>query len=173
MLPNNNAYTANYWIEKLQLELHIEGGAYRRSYEAALQLSPTILPNTFHGERPVATAIYFLLQAHQFSAMHRIASDELWHFYYGDALEVYEIKTDGSLLIHLLGNNPAGKEQFQAVVTAGSWFGSKVKAGGGYALVGCTVAPGFHFDDFELGARETLIKQFPQHKEVITTLTRF
>lgn len=173
MLPNNHAYTANYWIEKLQLEQHIEGGAYRRTYEAALQLPQTILPGSFNGDRPVATGIYFLLQANQFSAMHRIASDELWHFYYGDALEIFEIKKEGTLHIHLLGNNPANGEQFQAMVQSGSWFGSKVTKAGSYSLVGCTVSPGFHFDDFELGARETLIEQFPQHKAIITQLTHF
>lgn len=171
MLPNNHAYTANYWIETLQLEQHIEGGAYRRTYEATLQLPQTNLPASFNGDRPVATAIYFLLQANQFSAMHRIASDELWHFYYGEALEIFEIKKDGSLHIHLLGNNPANGEQFQAIVQAGSWFGSKVKKGGNYALVGCTVSPGFHFNDFELANQQDLIKQFPQHKEIITQLT--
>lgn len=173
MLPNNHVYTANYWIEKLQLEQHIEGGAYRRTYEAALQLPKTILPDTFNGDRPVATAIYFLLQANQFSAMHRIASDELWHFYYGDALEVFEIKKEGNLHIHLLGNKPANGEQFQAMVQAGSWFGSKVKTGGHYALVGCTVSPGFCFDDFELAERQSLTALFPQHKEIITQLTHF
>jgi uncharacterized protein len=162
---------AGYWIEKLSLELHIEGGSYRRTYAASLSLSKNQLPVSFHGDRPVATSIYFLLEQHQFSAMHRIASDELWHFYYGDPLIVYEINTNGALIKHILGNNPDNGEQFQCVVRAGSWFGSKIKDGGEYALTGCTVSPGFDFTDFELGRRNELVSLFPQHRETIIMLT--
>jgi hypothetical protein len=164
--------TAAYWIEKLQLTHHIEGGSYRRTYTASFNLAKHNMPSAFHGDRPVATAIYFLLEAEQFSAMHRIASDELWHFYYGDPLSIYEIDSSGNLTEHLLGNNPENNESLQCLVKAGSWFGSNVKKGGNYALVGCTVSPGFDFEDFELGERKDLMDQFPHHAGIIQMLTR-
>ena len=162
---------ANYWINKLQLTRHVEGGSYYRSYCAALHIAQEHLPPAFHGPRPVSTAIYFLLEAQQFSAMHRIAADEVWHFYYGDPLMVYEIDGQGELTCHLLGNDPEQQQQFQCVVKAGSWFGSKTVTGGEYSLVGCTVAPGFDFADFELAEKTTLLQQYPQHAAVINLLT--
>lgn len=164
--------TAEYWIQKLQLTKHIEGGAYCRTYAAQLNISQKELPTSFHGDRPVATAIYFLLEQEQFSAMHRIASDELWHFYYGDPLVIYEIDTGGILTEHRLGNNPEHAESFQCLVKAGSWFGSKPKTGGEFSLVGCTVSPGFDFEEFELGDRKMLTDQFPHHARIIQMLTR-
>ena len=163
---------AAYWINKLQLTQHIEGGSYRRTYSADLMLLQDQLPGNFHGNRAVSTAIYFLLEKDQFSAMHRLAADELWHFYYGDSLIVYEIDTNGELTEHLLGNNPGNNESFQCIIKAGSWFGSKIKTGGEYSLTGCTVAPGFDFEDFELGDRETLIQKYPQHGAIIKMLTK-
>jgi len=164
--------SASYWIEKLQLIRHIEGGSYSSTYTAGLVLPKEQLPEGFHGPRPASTAIYFLLDKNQFSAMHRIAADEVWHFYYGGPLQVYEIDASGQLTIHLLGNNPANNESFQCVVKAGSWFGAVPAPGTEYALVGCTVAPGFHFDDFELAERTALLQQYPQHAGVIEMLTR-
>lgn len=164
--------SAAYWIDKLQLTRHIEGGSYYRTYSSAITIPHQQLPANFKGPRPSSTAIYFLLEHDQFSAMHRIASDELWHFYYGDPLVVYEIDTAGNMQEHLLGNNPGNNESFQCVVKAGSWFGSKTIKGGEYSLVGCTVSPGFDFDDFELGERIDLLKLYPQHEAIITTLTR-
>jgi len=164
--------TTDYWIQALQLQPHIEGGAYARTYCADLIIPQNHLPQAFHGPRPAATAIYFLLQQDQFSSLHRIASDELWHFYYGDPLIIYEIDAEATLTEHVLGSNPMNKECFQYAVKAGNWFGAKLKPGGDYALVGCTVAPGFDFADFDLGARKTLLELYPQHAAIIKTLTR-
>ncbi|WP_431210348.1 cupin domain-containing protein [Puia sp. P3] len=108
----------------------------------------------------------------QFSAFHRIAADELWHFYYGDPLVVYEISHSGRLVTHRLGADPAKGESFQTVVKAGSWFASEPAQGSEYGLVGCTVAPGFDFADFELAEREGLVQQYPEHGELIRRLTR-
>ncbi|MEP6747325.1 MAG: cupin domain-containing protein [Bacteroidota bacterium] len=163
---------ADYWITKLQLNAHIEGGAYTRTYSSDLIIPQSHLSTNFHGPRPVSTAIYFLLKKDQFSAMHRIASDELWHFYYGDPLIVYELDVAGNLTKHLLGNNPENNEHFQCLVKAGSWFGAAVKDGSAYSLAGCTVAPGFDFADFELGERNVLLKLYPQYAEIICQLTR-
>lgn len=164
--------SADYWIQKLQLTRHIEGGSYCRTFYSNLIFPQAQLPSTYHGPRHAYTAIYFLLENGQFSAMHRIASDELWHFYYGDALIVYEIDPSGKLTEHTLGNNPENGEVFQCLVKAGSWFGSKIKDGGSYSLVGCTVSPGFDFEDFELATRSALQEQYPQHSDVIEMLTQ-
>ncbi len=120
-----------------------------------------------HGERNFSTAIYFLLEKDNFSAFHKIKSDELWHFYAGDSLEVIEITADGELKITELG-----PDNFQYCVPAGNWFGSRVKKGGSFSLVGCTVAPGFDFKDFEMAKRDELLKEFPGHANIIGELTR-
>ena len=163
---------AAYWIEKLQLIKHEEGGYYKEIYRSSLTVNKSQLPESFHGDRNFSTSIYFLLEEKQFSAFHQIASDEQWHFYAGNCLMIYEIEPDGKLTEHKLGNNPENAESFQIAIKAGSWFGSRLANGEGYALVGCTVSPGFDFEDFELAERKTLINEFPQHDDVIRKLTR-
>lgn len=163
---------ADFWIRHLQMLPHPEGGFYRESYRSDLLLPKSALPKEFRGERPVSTAIYFLLRRDEFSAFHRIASDEIWHFYSGGILEIFEIESDGSLLTHLLGNNPTQSAQLQVVIKRGNWFASRPLQTTAYALAGCTVAPGFHFDEFEMASRENLISEFPQHQALITSLTR-
>jgi uncharacterized protein len=162
---------ASYWLEKLQLTRHVEGGAFREVYRSELILPRKSLPLFFQGDRNASTHIYFLLTAGQFSAFHRIAGDELWHFYFGDPLLVYEIGHNGRLTIHRLGNDPEKGESFQTVIKAGSWFASAPAPDSEYALVGCTVAPGFDFADFELASQETLAGQYPEHAEIIRRLT--
>jgi predicted cupin superfamily sugar epimerase len=162
---------ASYWLERLQLTRHVEGGAFREVYRSELIIPRKSLPLFFQGDRSASTHIYFLLAASQFSAFHRIAGDELWHFYFGDPLLVYEIGHNGRLTIHRLGNDPEKGESFQTVIKAGSWFASMPAPDSEYALVGCTVAPGFDFADFELADRETLARQYPEHAEVIRQLT--
>jgi len=169
MRPRPNAA---YWIQQLQLTSHVEGGAFREVYRSELTVSPKALPVFFQGSRNISTSIYFLLANGQFSAFHRIASDELWHFYFGDPLLVYEIGHSGVLTTHRLGPNIEKGESFQVVVRAGSWFASAPAEDSEYALVGCTVSPGFDFDDFELANRATLTKQYPQHAALIERLTR-
>src|SRR5580704_11817777 len=113
--------SAAYWIDKLELTAHVEGGAFREVYRSGLNLPKTILPLFFQGSRSASTSIYFLLSAGQFSAFHRIASDELWHFYYGDPLLIYEIGHNGRMTEHLLGADPEKGERFQTAVKGGSW----------------------------------------------------
>uniref|UniRef100_UPI003F718BF3 cupin domain-containing protein n=1 Tax=Dyadobacter sp. TaxID=1914288 RepID=UPI003F718BF3 len=125
------------------------------------------------GNRSVSTGIYFLLDARNFSAFHRIKSDEMWHFYAGDALEIFVIDpTTGKLHIIRLGSDPENGETFQAVVPAGAWFGSRPAAGSSYSLVGCTVAPGFDFHDFEMADRAALQAEYPEFQTLIAELTR-
>jgi predicted cupin superfamily sugar epimerase len=163
---------ASYWIEKLQLTVHLEGGSFREIYRSPLMIPRRSLPLFFQGDRAASTSIYFLLSLGQFSAFHRIASDEVWHFYFGDPLLIHEIGHNGLLTTHRLGSDPEKGESFQTVVSAGSWFASVPAEGSEYALVGCTVAPGFDFEDFELADGEALVRQYPRHAEIIKALTR-
>jgi uncharacterized protein len=167
MRPN-----AAYWLDKLQMTRHVEGGAFREVYRSELIIPRKSLPLFFQGDRSASTPIYFFLAEGQFSAFHRIAADEHWHFYFGDPLVVYEISHNGRLLTHRLGNDPLNGESFHAVIKAGSWFASAPAEGSEYALVGCTVAPGFDFGDFELADGEVLAGQYPAHAELIRKLTR-
>ena len=166
------AKNAKSWIEKLGLQAHPEGGNYRQTYRAGLELAQQALPPQFAGPRAASTAIYFLLQRDEFSAFHRLRSDELWHFYLGGSLAVHVIEDEGRYSKINLGSDPEAGETLQAVVKAGCWFASQVLSGESFALVGCTVAPGFEFDDFELAKRQELVRRFPQHRELIERLTR-
>jgi uncharacterized protein len=162
---------AKYWIERLRLEPHPEGGYFRQTYKSDLTIAGGAIPE-FSGARAVSTAIYFLLEGENFSAFHRLHSDEMWHFYAGSPLVVHVIDPAGDYSSILLGTNPEAKQVFQAVVMAGCWFASEVQDDKSWTLVGCTVAPGFEFEDFELARREVLARQFPQHRKLIERLTR-
>jgi uncharacterized protein len=163
---------AQYWIKHLGLSPHPEGGYYRATYKSDLTIVRSALPSSYRGDRSASTAIYFLLDGEDFSAFHRIASDEVWHFYTGSSLVVYVIDPAGDYSeLHLGGGSDEG-EVFQAVVKAGCWFASRVKDAAGFALVGCTVAPGFDFADFELAVRSELVAAYPQHGKLIEGLTR-
>jgi predicted cupin superfamily sugar epimerase len=161
-----------YWIEKLQLEVHPEGGYFRQSYKADLMVTKDALPAGFAGDRAASTAIYFLLEGENFSAFHRLRSDEVWHFYAGDPLILHVIEPDGKYSSILLGCDPDAGQVLQAVVPAGRWFASHVADWKSHALVGCTVAPGFDFEDFELATRAELVANYPQHQDLIQRLTR-
>jgi len=161
---------ARYWIDRLELRPHPEGGYYRATYKAELTIAHSALPSSFGGNRAASTAIYFLLEGMDFSAFHRIAADEVWHFYAGSSLVVYVIDAEGNASELHLGSD-AG-DAFQAVVKAGCWFASRLKERAGFALVGCTVAPGFEFEDFELATRSELIRVYPAQRELIEELTR-
>jgi uncharacterized protein len=161
---------ARYWINHLDLSPHPEGGYYRVTYKSDLSIVRSALPSSYQGARPASTAIYFLLDEGDFSAFHRIASDEVWHFYAGSSLVVFVIDPHGNYSeLHLGGGSD---EVFQAVVKAGCWFASRVNEAAGFALVGCTVAPGFDFADFELATRSELVAAYPAHQNLIEELTR-
>lgn len=123
-------------------------------------------------QRNVSTGIYFLLEQGNFSAFHKIRSDEMWHFYAGQALEVLEISPAGDLRCTRVGSDVLQGEVCQHVVPAHTWFASRVAQGGAFSLVGCTVAPGFDFADFCLADRAALVATFPQHRQTIHELTR-
>jgi predicted cupin superfamily sugar epimerase len=159
-----------YWIEKLALLPHPEGGFYKETYRAKESISPDGLPVRFKGARSFSTAIYFLLRSQDRSMFHRIKSDELWHFHTGSALSIYVLNEQG-LNVHKLGNNPENGESFQVIIPANCWFGAKVNEADTYTLVSCTVSPGFDFTDFELAERESLLKNYPDFGALIDMLT--
>lgn len=159
-------------IIQLQLVKHPEGGYYRRTHCATENIPLVGLPARFQQPRPFCTAIYYLLESRDYSALHRIKSDEIWHFYMGSPLTLYSIHPNGQLFIHQLGNCLENGEQLQVTIPAGCWFGAVVQQENSYALVGCVVAPGFDFADFELGCRQDLLTQYPHHWEIIEKLTK-
>ena len=166
------AKDVKYWIKTLELQAHPEGGFYRQTYRADLVLPAEALSPQFSGPRAASTAIYFLLDGENFSAFHRLRSDELWHFYVGAPVLIHVIGESGEYSRILLGSDPDAGETLQAVVKAGCWFASHLTDKESFALVGCTVAPGFDFADFELAKREELTRLYPQHRELIEKVTR-
>jgi predicted cupin superfamily sugar epimerase len=163
---------ATRWINALNLVRHPEGGHYRESYRSSESIPQRCLPDRFSGDRAFSTAIYFLLAGDDFSALHRIKQDEVWHFYDGSCLLIHVLDESGTYSLVKLGTNIKAGEVPQAVVRAGCLFGAEVEDRRSFALVGCTVAPGFEFADFELPAREELLRQYPQQGPLIRRLTR-
>lgn len=158
--------SASEWIQKLDLAKHPEGGYYRESYRSSESIPEDGLPDRFDGPRSYSTAIYFLLPAGEISVLHRIQSDEVWHFYDGGDLTLHVITPDGQYAPIDFGANG----ERQAVVLTGCWFGAEVRQGE-YVLAGCTVAPGFDFQDFEIADR-SLVTSYPAHRNIIERLTK-
>lgn len=152
--------TAQDWIDQLGLLPHPEGGFYKETYRSEL---------VNEHDRSASTAIYFLLRSQDVSHFHRIDADEVWHFYAGSAITVHVLNADGSYDAHVLGNKDT--PNFQAVVPAGAWFGATVDSPNAYALVGCTVAPGFNFSGFEMATKAALINTYSEHEALIERLT--
>ena len=159
-------------IQQYELAPHPEGGWYKETYRSKEAIAAAALPERFTGQRVFSTAIYFLLETGNFSAFHKIRSDECWHFYTGDPLEVYVLKPEGSLDVIHLGSDISKQQVFQYVVPANCWFASRPSPDSKFSFVGCTVAPGFDFADFELATADNLIDEFPQHKDLIQSLCR-
>lgn len=168
---SNMKQDSRFWIDRLHLKPHPEGGLYNEVFAGPDILNPAGLPEKYPGPRKAYTSIYFLLKSGQISRLHRLRSDELWHFYTGSALTVHVIDADGACVPLKLGADPEKGETFQARVRAGCWFGATVDQPNSFSLVGCVVAPGFEFEDFELGDRADLIRMFPQHRKLIERLT--
>ncbi|GBD88227.1 hypothetical protein BMS3Abin03_02162 [bacterium BMS3Abin03] len=163
---------AKHYIEKLQLKLHPEGGWFREVYRADETISSDHLPKRYGSARCFSTSIYFLLEGVQFSSFHKLKSDEQWHFYDGSPVIIYSINETGILETIKLGNNLADGEMFQTVIKRNTWFAAEIADKNSFALIGCTVAPGFEFDDFELAKRNELLKLYPKFKHIISKLTK-
>ena len=149
-----------------------EGGFYAEAYRAPEKLASEHLPSRYTGERSLATAIYFLLTPDSFSAIHRLASDEIWHFYLGDPVQMLQLPEPGAGRIVMLGTDFDHGMRPQVVVPRGAWQGARLVPGGKFALLGATVSPGFEFADFELGGRELLLVAYPEFSALIDALTR-
>jgi predicted cupin superfamily sugar epimerase len=176
-MPQPQHLDIDEWIRRLDLQPHPEGGYYRETYRSPLLVRPGTDP--FAESVPVrsaSTAIYYMLTRGQFSALHRIRSDEGWHFYAGSSLLVTALLPDPSRVAavetYRLGQDYSSGDLPQCIVPAGAWFGAELAGDGDYALVGCTVAPGFDFGDFEMGNRAALLSQYPQYAALIRRLTR-
>ncbi len=157
-------------IHQYNLLPHPEGGYFKETYRSEESIPASGLPLRFAGGRTFSTAIYFLLLKDLFSAFHRIKSDECWHFYEGDSLKVHVLHLNGTYELIRLGKNREEGEVYQAIVPAGAWFASETS--GEYSFVGCTVAPGFDFTDFELAKAAELKSEYPEYASLIEILCR-
>lgn len=162
--------TAQEWADALELLPHPEGGWYRETWRATESIPRDALPDGFGGNRSAGTCIYFLLRGGFPSRLHRIASDEIWHWYQGSPISVHVLGDGESHRELVLGPDIASGQTFQAIVPAGAWFGAMSR--GEWSLCGCTVSPGFDFADFQLGTRREMLRRFPEHRELVESLTR-
>lgn len=158
-------------IDHYGMHRHPEGGYYLETYRSTGSIPQQALPGGFSGDRAYATAILYLLEAGERSNLHRIRQDETWHFYLGGPLLLVAISPDGAFSEIRLGQDIANGEHLQYTVPAGYWFGATPMADTDYSLVGCTVAPGFDFADFEMGGRDRLTELFPNLVSTIRAFT--
>jgi uncharacterized protein len=167
-------HSAQQIIDCLRLQpLTIEGAYFRETYRSPLSITFGALPAEYPGDRNASTCIYYLLTPDTFSAIHRVKSDEIFHFYAGDPVEMLELHPDGTARTVIISNDLAAGSEPQHVVPAGVWQGCRLAPGGkNWALMGCTVAPGFDYADFELAERAPLIAAHPQYEKLIKALTK-
>jgi predicted cupin superfamily sugar epimerase len=166
--------TADEVKRMLGLRPHpVEGGWFIRTYEAAEMVAAAgFCDGRYAGSRRTGTAIYYLLEPETFSEIHRLKSDELFHFYMGDAVEMLRLYPEGKGERVVIGTDLAAGERPQVVVPRGVWQGSRLVAGGSWSLLGCSVSPGFEFEDYEEGVRAELMDRWPEWAEMIGGLTR-
>lgn len=165
--------TAEEIKRQLHLEAHPrEGGYFRQTWKSEEEIPLAALPSRYSGVRAAGTAIYYLLEPSTFSEMHRLISDEVFHFYYGDPVEMLQLWPDGSSRVVRLGSDLAAGVLPQLVVSKGVWQGSRLVPGGSVALLGCTVSPGFDYTDYDMGIRAELVREYPAAASMIGSLTR-
>jgi len=167
--------TAAQLIEHLRLEpLTFEGGHFRQTYVAGESVAAEALPARYGAPRQLGSAIYYLLTSEpdSFSALHRLRTDEIYHFYLGDPVEMLLLHPDRRGERIVLGRDVLDGQQVQFVVPRGAWQGSRLVYGGSFALMGTTMAPGFDFSDWTEGNRDALVREYPEHVELIRALTR-
>jgi predicted cupin superfamily sugar epimerase len=155
--------TAEQIIEFFDMKpLPGEGGYFVETYRSGAKMG---------GGKNLVTAILYLITPNACSKLHRLSSDEIWHFYLGDAVTMLELHPDGSSEIVTLGGDITNSQRLQVAVPAGTWQGCFLNEGGKFALMGCTVAPGFEFEDFEPGEREKLLEKYLDRRKLILKLT--
>jgi len=167
--------TANQIKTALGLKPHpIEGGYFRETYRSAAVVPAAVLPPSYAGaaERSIGTAIYYLLTPETFSELHRLPTEEVFHFYLGGPVRMWQLFPDGRARQVVLGPDILAGQEPQVVVPAGVWQGSYLETGAEYALLGATMAPGFDYADYVSGERARLIERYPQIADEIRRLTR-
>jgi predicted cupin superfamily sugar epimerase len=163
---NNTEQNAAYWTDLLNLQPHPEGGFYRETFRSAMQVTTVDTKRV----KQACTSIYYLLESGDFSAFHRLGSDEIWYFHQGTPLTIYVIDAVDPLQSIELSDQPTGS--LSVCIKAGCWFAATPVQAGGYTLVSCAVAPGFEFDEFEMANREKLIAAYPDHEVIISRFCR-
>jgi len=159
-------------IQLLGLQPHPEeGGYFVETYKCQEVIPRTALPHRYVSKRSYCTAIFYLLTPDTFSALHRLESDEIFHFHLGDPVTMLQLHPDGSTKVVTLGQDIRSGQQLQVVVPRRTWQGSLLNEGGDFALLGCTVAPGFEYSDYEAGSRGDLLKEYPEQEDLIARLT--
>lgn len=164
--------TAKYWINKLHLEKHPEGGFYRRIYESSIKLDDTNLPFSFQGERHLATSIYYLLGGNEVSVFHKLNSDEIWYFQYGSSATIHIINEKGEYFKKIIGPDVKQEFDMQVIIPANCIFAAEINEKESYGLFGCIVAPGFDFADFEIIERRFLLDKYPKQAALIQKFTK-
>ena len=162
---------AQYWINKLNLQEHPEGGYFVETYRSNERIHESKLPDRYKTSRVFGTSIYFLLTRESVSNFHRLSSDEIWHFHTGGKARIHMISETGDYQQALIGEPSDAEVSFQAIISQNTWFAAEVIEGD-YILVGCTVAPGFEFEDFILADRQSLLSAYPMHKNLIERFTK-
>jgi len=160
-------FSADYFIKKLNLQPHPEGGYYREVFRSQNSISKEGLSEHYSGERSALTSIYYLLKNGQKSHFHRLLSDEIWHFYSGGSIKLLVIDKAGKLEQKILGNDLQNGESFTLCISSGEWFAATPLKDANYCLCGCIVAPGFDFSDFEMAKKSELLKLYPQYSNII------
>jgi uncharacterized protein len=163
--------SAEYWIKKLKLKPHKEGGYYREIYRSEEKINSIALPERYNGERHFATSIYFLLKSGQPSKFHKLKSDEIWNYHYGSPIIIISIDNKGNLKENILGNNYNNNNEFQITIPKETLFAAYVTEDNSFSIVGCTSIPGFEYEDFELKDKNEITKQYPALKDTIIKFT--
>lgn len=158
--------SADYWIQKLDLKPHPEGGFYSEVFRSSINVDLQKLPIGYKGDRRVASSIYFMLRSGDISKMHRLKSDELWYYHCGSPIQIYIIDQEGNKHTKILGPDADNNESFCVHIPAGNIFAAEILKPDTYSLMSCVVAPAFEFDDFEMFDKDDLIQAYPKHTEL-------
>ncbi len=163
--------TAKQIIAALNMRPHPEGGYFAETHRAAEEIPAEALPPRYTGARVHGTAIYYLLTTETCSRLHRLASEEIYHFYLGDPVKMLWLSPEGRGQCMTLGCDVLAGIRPQIIIPKDTWQGAWLEPGSRFALMGCTVAPGFEYADFEMGDRKTLLAAYPQFRKRILALT--
>lgn len=158
-------------VKSLGLEPHPEGGYFKETHRSIGEIPEEVLGSEYKGARNYSTSIYFLLTTDNFSAFHRIKQEEIWNFYDGSPIRLHIITKEGVYEEHIIGRDFEKGQTPQFVVNGGDWFASEVMDDNSYSLAGCTVTPGFSFEDFELKSSKELLELFPDQEDIISRMT--